>query len=160
MNISELQAKQGNVEVVADVVEKGEVRTWEKFGKEGRVCSAKIRDDSGTVVLSLWNEQAEKVNVGDRVKVTNGYVSEFRGDMQLSTGKFGKLEVVGKAGDEAPQEHDAPSFSEDSEEPIRSNVPEPEQRQDPAREPDDMGADEPYDPDDEDAPIKDEEYIG
>ena len=29
-----------------------------------------------------------------KVKITNGYVSEFQGELQLTTGKFGKLEVL------------------------------------------------------------------
>ena len=58
MKISELQPRQGKVEIEAEVIDKGEVRTFEKFGKEGRVCNAKIKDDSGEMTLSLWNEQS------------------------------------------------------------------------------------------------------
>ena len=94
MKISELQPRQGKVEIEAEVINKGEVRTFEKFGKEGRVCNAKIKDDSGEMTLSLWNEQVDQVNTGDKVKVGNGYVSEFKGEMQVSTGKFGTLEVI------------------------------------------------------------------
>ena len=97
MEIKDLKPKQGSVEVVAEVIEKGDVREFEKFGKQGRVCNAKIRDSSGEIALTLWNEQIEQVNVGDTVKITNGYVNEWQGDMQLTTGKFGKLEVEGKS---------------------------------------------------------------
>jgi ssDNA-binding replication factor A large subunit len=44
--------------------------------------------------LSLWNEDAEKLSVGDKVKVSNGYVGEFRGSPQLSSGKYGKIEKL------------------------------------------------------------------
>ena len=44
--------------------------------------------------LTLWNEQADQINVGDKVHITNGYVGEYQGKLQLSTGKFGALEVV------------------------------------------------------------------
>jgi len=97
MKLSELQARQGNVEVQVEVVKKEEIRTFSKFGKEGRVCNAIVKDASGEMKLSLWNEQIDQVNVGDKVKVTNGYVSEWQGEKQLSTGKFGSLEVVEKA---------------------------------------------------------------
>ena len=97
MEIKDLKPKQGSVEVVAEVVEKGEIREFNKFGKQGRVCNAKIKDSSGEMALTLWNEQIEQVNVGDTVKITNGYVNEWQGDMQLTTGKFGKLEVEGKS---------------------------------------------------------------
>ena len=102
MEIKELKPKQGNVEIVAEVTEKGDVREFEKFGKSGRVCNAKIKDASGEIKLSLWNEQIDQVNVGDTVKVTNGYVSEWQGELQLTTGKFGNLEIVG-AGEAKPE---------------------------------------------------------
>ncbi len=100
MDIKDLQVRQGNVDVVADVLEVGDVREFEKFGKTGKVATAKIKDDTGEVKLSLWNEQADQVKPGDKVKITNGYVNEFQGEKQLTTGKFGKLEVVSSGSSE------------------------------------------------------------
>ncbi|MBW2992346.1 hypothetical protein KY345_03975 [Candidatus Woesearchaeota archaeon] len=94
MPIKDLQPKQGNVEVEAEVVDKGEIREFQKFGKIGRVCNAKIKDSTGTIALTLWNEQIDQVKIGDKIKITNGYVNEWQGEMQLTTGKFGKLEVL------------------------------------------------------------------
>lgn len=98
MPIKDLQPRQGNVEVEAIVIDKGDIREFQKFGKAGRVCNAKIRDDSGEVALTLWNEQIEQINVGDKIKISNGYVGEWQGELQLSTGKFGKLEVLESKG--------------------------------------------------------------
>ena len=83
----------GNIELTATVVEKADVRTFEKFGKQGRVCNATLQDDTGKVSLTLWNDDVDKVNTGDTVKITNGWASEYQGEVQLSTGKFGTLEV-------------------------------------------------------------------
>lgn len=94
MKISEIQERQGKIDVEAEVTEKGEVREFQKFGKEGRVCNAKIKDDSGEVSLVLWNDEIDKISVGDKVKITNGYCNEFRGEKQLTAGRFGNLEVV------------------------------------------------------------------
>ncbi len=102
MEIKDLKPKQGNVEVLGEVIEKGDIREFEKFGKSGKVCNAKLKDSSGEVKLSLWNEQIDQVNVGDTVKVTNGYASEWQGEIQLTTGKFGNLEIVG-AGEAKPE---------------------------------------------------------
>ncbi len=96
MAIKDLQVKQGKVELVAEVTQKGDVREFEKFGKKGRVCNATIRDDTGNVTLTLWNDQIDQVEVGATVKISNGFVSEWQGEKQLSTGRFGTLEVVGK----------------------------------------------------------------
>lgn len=94
MKISELKARQGKVELTAEVISMEEPKTFNKFGKEGRVCNAIIKDDSGEVKLTLWNDEIDKVKVGNKIKITNGYVNEWQGDMQLTAGRFGKLEVV------------------------------------------------------------------
>ena len=103
MEIKDLHAKQGNVELTAEVVEKGNVRTFDKFGKQGRVCNAKINDGTGTITLTLWNEEIDKIDVGDKIKITNGYVGEWQGELQLGAGKFGKLEVVEKGTGKKPE---------------------------------------------------------
>ncbi len=100
MKISELQARQGSVEVEGIIKDISEPREFEKFGKKGKVANAQLQDESGQVKLSLWNEQIDQVKVGYRVKISKGYVSEWQGELQLTTGKFGVLEVVGE--DSAP----------------------------------------------------------
>src|SRR3989338_3452406 len=97
MEIKDLQPRQGKVDIILDVVEIGAAREFNKFGTSGKVGTAVGRDSSGEVKLSLWNEQLDQVHVGDKIKISNGWVSEYQGEMQLSTGKFGKLEVIEKA---------------------------------------------------------------
>ena len=94
MQISDLKPRIGNVDVTAEVVEVEAPREFAKFGKQGKVANAVIKDESGTVKLTLWNEQIEQVKKGDKVHITNGYVNEWQGEMQLTTGKFGKMEIV------------------------------------------------------------------
>ena len=94
MQIKDLQAGQGKVDVEVEIVSMDAPREFNKFGKSGKVANAKAKDASGEVTMSLWNEQCDQVKVGMKIKITNGYVSEFKGEKQLSTGKFGKLDVV------------------------------------------------------------------
>ena len=94
MMISELKPKQGKVEVIGEVKDIEEPRTFNKFGKEGRVANATIFDDSGEIKLTLWNDDIDKVKVGSKIKITNGFVNEWQGEMQLTAGRMGKLEVV------------------------------------------------------------------
>lgn len=111
MDIKDLQVRQGNVDIVVEVVDVGEERSFEKFGRAGRVATASVKDDTGEVKLTLWNEQIDQVKAGDKVHITNGYVSEYQGEKQLTTGKLGKLEVVGKsegAAEEKEEEEPAP----------------------------------------------------
>ena len=94
MKINELNAGQGNVEVEGTIKEFGEPRTFNKFGRELTVVNAMLEDDSGKVKLSLWNEDATRFKEGDKIKITNGYVSEFQGEPQLTSGKFGSIEKL------------------------------------------------------------------
>ena len=94
MEIKDLKPNTGNVDIVAEIVDKDEPRTFEKFGKSGKVCNAKLKDASGEVKMTLWNEDIDKVNQGDKVHLQNGWCSEFKGELQVSSGKFGKIEVV------------------------------------------------------------------
>ena len=56
-----------------------------------RVSTAIMSDETGTIKLTLWNDQIEMVNVNDIIRIENGYITSFRGEIQLNVGKFGTL---------------------------------------------------------------------
>ncbi|MBR9676284.1 hypothetical protein GOV05_04710 [Candidatus Woesearchaeota archaeon] len=92
--IRDIEPKTGNHEVIAEVVDIGQVREFEKEGKSGRVATATIKDESGLINLSLWNEQIDLVSLGDRIHIKNAWCDEFREEKKISTGKYGTLEVI------------------------------------------------------------------
>jgi len=95
VKIADLKPGTGNVNIIAEVIAVEEPReVVTKFGKKTRVANATIRDDSGEITLSLWGDDIERVAIGDKVQIENGWVSEFKGTPQLSAGKYGKLSVV------------------------------------------------------------------
>ncbi len=102
MNVKDLKSGQGKVDVQLLIKSVSEVRSFNKYGKELKVANAVGSDDSGEIKISLWNDDITKVNTGDTIKITNGYVSEFNGEKQLSAGKFGKIETVTSANGSAP----------------------------------------------------------
>src|SRR2546425_1238913 len=59
----------------------------------GQVATATLQDDSGSVKVTLWNENISKVNVNDTIAIENGYVDSFRGQLQLNVGRYGKIVV-------------------------------------------------------------------
>src|SRR3989344_9401423 len=113
MQINELKPRQGNVEIAGIIIDKSSPREFNKSGSQGRVCNAKLKDDSGQITLSLWNEQVDQVKVGDKIQIKNGYVSEWQGEMQLSTGKFGTLEVIGESKEAKEEAAKGPDEEED-----------------------------------------------
>jgi ssDNA-binding replication factor A large subunit len=111
MKINELKAGASNVSIQAKVTEKSDPReVMSKYGKRLSVANITLEDESGTIAMSLWGGDINEVNVGDTVEITNGYVGEFRGTPQLSTGKFGKIKVIekgtggGKGDDTGPED--------------------------------------------------------
>lgn len=100
MEIKNLKANSGNVDIIAKVASKEQPRAFEKFGKTGKVCNAKLQDASGEVKLTLWNEDVDKVNVGDKVHLQNGWCSEYKGEKQVTSGKFGKIEIIESTGEQ------------------------------------------------------------
>jgi replication factor A1 len=77
---------------VIDVSEPRSVNT--KFGYQTKVATAKIKDDSGEIILTLWGKQIDEVGEGDTVEISGGYVREFKGELQLNVGKGGSINVV------------------------------------------------------------------
>jgi replication factor A1 len=96
MKISEIRDGDRKVDLTAKVIKKSETRegTSKVSGEPFKVANATIEDESGTMTLTLWDEQVDQVRVGDRIKVENGYIRSFRADMQLNSGKYGTLTVL------------------------------------------------------------------
>ena len=93
--IKDLQDGMKRVSVEAKVVDKGDPREVKSRFKDEtyRIVDAVVADESGSIKLTLWNEQIEQVNVGDKIQIENGYVTSFKGETQLNVGKFGKLTI-------------------------------------------------------------------
>jgi len=92
--IAELRDDMRNLDVAGRVLEKGHARTVRsrrRYGETLSVANAAIGDDSGRVVLVLWNEQIRQAEVGDLLRVENGYTSTYQGILQLNAGRAGKL---------------------------------------------------------------------
>ncbi|MGC9309136.1 MAG: OB-fold nucleic acid binding domain-containing protein [Candidatus Nanoarchaeia archaeon] len=101
MKISELKPNQGKVDIELEVISIDNEKEIDKFGKQLRLKEATAKDDSGQIKITFWNEDADKVKEGQKIKISNGYVKEFQGELQLSAGKFGKLEFLdGQDGEE------------------------------------------------------------
>ena len=96
MKISQLKPKSNVEEIELTIVEKEETRGFiSGFGVKGKVCNAMAKDDSGARIgLTLWNDEIARVDVDDRVRIMNGWVKEWNGQLEISAGRFGKLEVL------------------------------------------------------------------
>ncbi|HEX54982.1 MAG: DNA-binding protein [Candidatus Altiarchaeales archaeon] len=79
------------IEVVVESIE--EPREFISYRGRGRVVNASVRDETGRVKLTLWNDDVDRISPGSRVRIENGWAREYRGELQIGVGKFGKLFV-------------------------------------------------------------------
>ena len=94
--VGELTPQSRAVNVTAKVVSKSEIRDI-PMGRDGsphRVCDALVGDETGSVYLTLWDDNIEKVNEDDTIRIENGYVTLFKGNIRLNIGKYGKMEAA------------------------------------------------------------------
>ena len=95
MKINELRDGMKRITIQAKVTEKSDPREVTSRFKDQtyKVTTALITDETGTIKLTLWNEQIDQVKVNDVVNIQNGYVTSFKGEIQLNVGKYGTLAV-------------------------------------------------------------------
>ena len=93
--ISELKPYDKNINVFFEVVSIGESRsvTNQRSGDTHEVADIIVGDETGTMILSAWNETIDELEVGKTYKLNNGYVNLFRGHMRLAIGRYGELET-------------------------------------------------------------------
>ena len=95
--ISQVKKMRSGINAKAEVKSKGDPRTINlKSGGTVDVCDAIIADgeeEENQITLALWGDDIKAVNVGDVVVITNGYTNEFKGEVSLTKGKFGQMEV-------------------------------------------------------------------
>jgi len=96
VNICDITEGDNEINIEAEVTEKSYAReVRNKYGyRPLMVADATLKDETGKITLTLWNEQISQIKVGDKVKIENGYAKSFRNVLQLSTGKYGKIIVI------------------------------------------------------------------
>jgi len=96
--VGELNPSSRAVNVLAKVVSKSEIRSIAagRDGEAHRVSDALVGDETGSVYLTLWDDNIEKVKEADTILIKNGYINLFRGSMRLNIGRYGTLEPSDK----------------------------------------------------------------
>ena len=89
VKVGGLKTYSRRVNVKVKVLSKTEPRevTSRKSGSTFRVAEALVGDDTGCVLLDLWEEDIDKFDEGDVIGIRNGYVKLFKGSMRLNIGR-------------------------------------------------------------------------
>jgi len=95
VKVEKLTPNSKAVNTIVKVVSKGEVRnvTGRDYSVR-RVADALVGDETGCVYMTLWDDNIDKISEEATIRVTNGYVNLFRGNMRLNIGKYGSFQLL------------------------------------------------------------------
>ncbi len=94
MKVSEITPYGKKIDVTVRVESKGEPRevTARLDNSTHKVAEALVGDDSGCILLTLWDDAIDSVKEGKTYKISNGYSTTFKNSVRLNIGRYGKLE--------------------------------------------------------------------
>lgn len=90
--IAELRAN-SNATIDATIVEISAVRDVTTSRGPAQVADATLQDSTGTIQLTLWGDDIKRFQVGQKIRISDGWVKDFRGKLQISTGRTGTISI-------------------------------------------------------------------
>jgi replication factor A1 len=94
LQIKNILAGMRSVETVGKVTRVFELREFKTENREGQVSSMFIGDETGTIRITMWGDQAgniRRIKEGDIVKIVGGYVRENQGRKEVHLNDRSKL---------------------------------------------------------------------
>ena len=58
-------------------------------GSTHKVTDVLVGDETGSVYMTLWDDNIENVKEDDVIDIKNGYIGLFKGSMRLNLGRYG-----------------------------------------------------------------------
>jgi replication factor A1 len=93
IKIEELTPRSRSINLTVKVISINPVRdvTSRRDGSSHQVTEALVANETGSVLLTLWDDTIGEVSVDDIYDIRNGYVRLFRGSIRVNTGRYGSL---------------------------------------------------------------------
>jgi len=95
LNISELKPGMDRVNIkvkVLNISESKQIITG--TGIKHDILEGEIEDETGSMMLVLWNEKILPIKAGDTLQIENGFVSSFKGKWRINIGKYGDITKI------------------------------------------------------------------
>jgi replication factor A1 len=64
----------------------------QRHGGTTQMRHGTLRDDTGDVAFVLWGREVDLVGEGDRIRVVEGWVKDYKGRPEVSLGRTGRIE--------------------------------------------------------------------
>ncbi len=93
VNIDEIEPLEKEVNIIFKIIEQNEVREIYKrnTGEIHRVCDFLVADDTAQILLTLWQDDIDNVEVGEVYMLEDGFANVFQNHLRLTKGRTGIL---------------------------------------------------------------------
>ena len=98
LKCKDLNPRLSKVSLELQVVSKQEVRSVKSHRDRTphKMTEVLVGDETGVILMTLWDENVGQLDAGKTYLVENGYVTLFKGSMRLNLGKYGEVKEVNK----------------------------------------------------------------
>lgn len=94
MTVEELDPEADDVEITGTITELPTPRAVSTRYGQKRITTVTFEDDTGSIDLTLWEEEIDAVEEGAEVEIEGAYVREWADTIQLNIGRDGNIEKV------------------------------------------------------------------
>lgn len=94
MNVEELSPEADNVEITGKISELPTPRAVSTRYGQKKIVTVVFEDETGSIDLTLWEEEIDAIEEGSKVHIQGAYVREWADDIQLNIGRDGDIEQV------------------------------------------------------------------
>jgi len=93
LKVESLRPFQKKINVTVKAVSVTEPRevTSRLDDSQHRVAEALVGDETACVLLTLWDDDIDKVLVGETYEIENAFTTLFKNSMRLNIGRYGAL---------------------------------------------------------------------
>lgn len=93
VTVAELEPQTVADEIVLEIVAK-KIETIETSRFSGTMARCTARDETGEITLSLWGEQVDEFQIGDTIKIVNGWIRQWQDEKIVTKGRGGSITLV------------------------------------------------------------------
>jgi len=96
VEIGSLQEGMSNIRLIGTVVNVSDIRNYEREDRSFKVCSLFLKDNTGQIRVSLWNQNADKsakISIGDIIAIENCYAKYGFSGMEVQTNSYTRLDL-------------------------------------------------------------------
>lgn len=88
--ITDLEPFKGKIHLLFKCIKKGHSKHIKKNGHT--VCECLIADDTGSVLLTVWDEDIEMLEPGEYFEIFDGFVTIHNSKLKLKKMRYGEIE--------------------------------------------------------------------